>query len=85
MQKKTINISVPQTMAEYIEQEVQSGEFASTSDFLRTLVREHQTRRSRAASDEELRAAIREGLESGDRSPLNMQEIIARAQERLDS
>ena len=46
MQKKTINISVPQSMAEFIEHEVESGEYASTSDFFRTLVRGYQARRS---------------------------------------
>jgi antitoxin ParD1/3/4 len=64
MQKKTIDISVPQSMAEYIEHEVASGEFASTSDFFRTLVREHQSRRGRTGDD--LRGMIREGLESGE-------------------
>jgi Arc/MetJ-type ribon-helix-helix transcriptional regulator len=41
MKLKTISISVPETMAEFIEQEV-DREFASTSDFFRTLVREYQ-------------------------------------------
>ena len=46
MLKKSINISVPQSMADFIEHEVESGEYASTSDFFRVLVREYQTRHS---------------------------------------
>lgn len=41
-----MNISVSQSMAEFIEREVEGGEYASTSDFFRTLVREYQTRNS---------------------------------------
>lgn len=43
MQMKTINISVPKSMAEFIEHEIEQGEYASTSDFFRTLVRQYQT------------------------------------------
>ncbi len=63
MQKKTINISVPQSMAEFIEREVASGEYASTSDFFRVLVREYQAR----AREEELRRGIRLAREQMER------------------
>jgi Arc/MetJ-type ribon-helix-helix transcriptional regulator len=46
MSNKTLNISVPEGMIQYIEQEVNNGQFASTSDFFRQLVREYQARHS---------------------------------------
>ena len=45
MQKKTINISVPQAMADFIEREIEGGEYASTSDFFRVLVVLHVSHR----------------------------------------
>ena len=44
MANKTLNISVPEGMLQYIEQEVNGGQFASTSDFFRQLVREYQAK-----------------------------------------
>jgi Arc/MetJ-type ribon-helix-helix transcriptional regulator len=44
MSNKTLNISVPEGMARYIELEVNNGQFASTSDFFRQLVREYQAK-----------------------------------------
>ena len=44
MANKPINVSMPENMAAYVEQEVRSGDFASTSDFIRILIREHQKR-----------------------------------------
>lgn len=42
MKARTINISVPPAMAEYVEQEVATGAYASVSDFFRTLIRRYQ-------------------------------------------
>ncbi len=60
MAQKTINISVPPARADYIEREVESGHFASTSDFFRTLIREYQTLHGRSYTRPELMQAIRD-------------------------
>ncbi len=83
MQKKTINISVPQSMADFIEREVESGEYASTSDFLRTLIRDYRALRGRSYTRAELMQAVRDGAESGESAPLDMGEVIGEAERRF--
>ncbi len=85
MAQKTINISVPPVMAEYIEREVESGEFASTSDFFRTLVRQHQALRKRSYTREELAGVIQEGAYSGETAPMDMDALIAEDERRFRS
>jgi Arc/MetJ-type ribon-helix-helix transcriptional regulator len=46
MANKTLTISMPANMAEFVEREVKKGDFASTSDFIRILVREYQAQHS---------------------------------------
>ena len=38
---KTINISLPASMKSQIEKEISQGHFASTSDFVRNLIRDY--------------------------------------------
>ncbi len=85
MVQKTINISVPPAMADFIEREVESGQFASTSDFFRTLIREYQAIRNRSYSREELIKAIQDGANSGESTPMDMDAIIAEAERRYQS
>ena len=58
MKLKTINISVPANMAEFIEREVSHGQFASTSDFFRTLVREYQASNAQEWVDSQVSARL---------------------------
>ncbi len=85
MAQKTINISVPPAMADFIEREVSRGEFASTSDFFRTLIREYQAIRKRSYTRDELMKAIQDGAESGESTPMDMDAIIAEAERRHQS
>ena len=57
-----MNISIPEKLKAFVETRVADGEYASTSDYLRDLVRQDQ-RRQRAL--EELRAEIQAGINSG--------------------
>ncbi len=57
-----MNISIPEKLKAYVEERVADGEYASTSDYLRDLVRQDQ-RRMRALED--LRAEIQAGIDSG--------------------
>lgn len=77
-----MNISIPEKLKAYVEERVADGEYASTSDYLRDLVRQDQ-RRQRAL--EELRAEIQAGIDSGvsERSEFDIfDEMRTRIQDR---
>ena len=58
----SINVSLPQSMREYIGRQVETGGYSTASEFIRYLVREDQKRNA----DQRLQAALLEGLDSGD-------------------
>lgn len=58
----TMNISLPDQMKAWIEEQVATGRYANASDFVRDLVREDQ---DRIAGLAELRQLIDEGVASG--------------------
>ncbi|HEY3269391.1 MAG TPA: type II toxin-antitoxin system ParD family antitoxin [Armatimonadota bacterium] len=62
----TMNISLPDTMKEYVESQVETGGYSTTSEYFRALVREDQRRREK----ERLDALLLEGLNSGDAAPM---------------
>ncbi len=51
MANKTMIVSMPENMAHYVEQAAKSGEYASTSDFFRILIREHQKNEAQHRGD----------------------------------
>ena len=57
----TMNISLPENLKEFVESQVQSGDYSSVSEFMRALVRREQKDRER----EQLEFRILEGLSSG--------------------
>lgn len=63
----TMNISLPDVMKAFVEEQVQSGGFGTVSEYLRDLVRRDQEDRTQA----KLEALLLEGLESGEPLPLN--------------
>lgn len=62
----TMNISMTDPMKQFVDDEVREGGFASTSDYMRELIRERQRRKA----EDELRAAIAAGLASGPALPM---------------
>lgn len=58
----TMNISLPEPMKDWIAAQIESGQYASSSDYVRDLIRRDQERR---AQQEALQVAITQGLESG--------------------
>jgi antitoxin ParD1/3/4 len=56
-----VNISLPDQMKSYIDERLAEGQFSSTSEYFRDLVREDQRRRAQ----KRLEALLLEGLESG--------------------
>ena len=57
-----MNISIPAKLKAYVESRVAEGDFASSSDYLRDLVRQEQRYREQL---ERLRADIQAGYDSG--------------------
>jgi len=62
----TMNMSLPDELKEFVDEEVRAGGYASTSDYMRDLIRQRQ----RAKAAEFLRQLIAEGLGSGPATPI---------------
>lgn len=62
MEMTSLNISLPRTMKEYIETQVQEGSYSTPSEYMRALVREDQKRRQQ----QKLESMLLESLESGE-------------------
>ena len=61
MTTKTIHISLPEPIKEYMDERVTEGHYSTLSDYVRVLVREDQKRHA----EERLEKLLLEGLESG--------------------
>ena len=62
MSMTSLNISLPQSLKEFVEAQVQQSGFSTPSEYIRNLVRDDQKRRA----EEKLEALLLEGLNSGD-------------------
>ena len=71
----TMNISLPDQLRAFVDQQVATGRFANASDYVRDLIRDDQERAKGLA---ELQELIREGLESGV-SDKSIEQIFAEA------
>lgn len=58
----TMNVSLPDPMKSWVENQTKDGRFSNVSDYVRTLIREDQARKQAIA---EMQAQITEGLDSG--------------------
>ncbi|MDZ7991539.1 MAG: type II toxin-antitoxin system ParD family antitoxin [Nostoc sp. EfeVER01] len=67
---KSINISLPDTMRTYIEEQVAQGGYSSVSEYFRELVRQDQKQRAK----ERLETMLLEGLNSGNATELTIQD-----------
>jgi antitoxin ParD1/3/4 len=54
-----LNISIPDTMREWIDTQIEAGEYSNASDYIRDLIRHDQRERDK------LRVALIEGEKSG--------------------
>ena len=62
----TMNVSLPDPLKQFVDEEVRGGGFASTSDYMRDLIRQRQ----REMAAEVLRRLIAEGMASGPAEPI---------------
>lgn len=74
----TMNVSLPDKMKQWVEEQVQTGRYGNASDYVRDLVRRDQERAAKMAEFDRL---VQEGRDSGI-SPLSMEEIFAEARRR---
>ena len=79
-----VSIALSPEMVTMLKGAVASGGYASASEVVREALREWSLRKPlREAEIERLRKAWREGIESGQSRPLDMDEIKRRGRERL--
>lgn len=74
----TMNVSLPDAMKAWVEEQVASGRYANASDYVRDLIRRHVEREEKRAR---LDAEILKGEESAD-SPYTVMEVFEQALER---
>jgi antitoxin ParD1/3/4 len=72
----TMNVSLPDPLRRWVEDQVKGGTYANASDYIRDLIRHDQERRAALA------AAIDQGLASG-RSVRKAEAVMAAAKARL--
>ena len=71
----TMTISLPDPMKEWVEAQIRTGDYASSSDYVRDLIRKDREQRDRLNA---LRTMIDEAEASGI-SPRNVDEVFAEA------
>lgn len=74
-------ISLPEKMSHFVTKQIDTGRYASVSDYMRSLIRNDQDKKELAF--EELRLLIKEG-EKGEAVPFSMDDIIKSAKEKMD-
>ncbi len=80
--RASVNISLPEDLREWVEEQVRSGGYGTVSEFFRELLREAQKQQTRDAIDRKLLAA----LESGESVPVtseNWKQLRKGAKKRL--
>lgn len=71
----TMNISLPDPMKSWVEDQAKSGRYANSSDYVRDLIRRDRLRREAIA---EIQGAVDAGLASGPAAPLDPDDFKAR-------
>lgn len=64
----TMNISLPDPMKNWVEEQAKTGRYANSSDYVRDLIRRDRARREAIA---EIQAAVGAGLSSGPAASLD--------------
>jgi antitoxin ParD1/3/4 len=75
----TMNVSLPDPMKAWVEEQIQTGKFGNASDYVRDLIRRDQEKRD---AIQRLQKLIDEGFDSG-MSERTVEEIVASAKARI--
>lgn len=74
----TMNVSVPDAMKDWVQSQIDGGKYASSSDYVRDLIRKDQQRRDKLAA---LQAAVTLGIESAQAGDLDFDSIKRQAKD----
>lgn len=74
----TMNVSLPDAMKDWVDDQTQSGEYGNASDYVRDLIRRDRRRKEAIAA---LQAAITEGVRSGKAEPFDKDAFLLRMHE----
>ena len=76
----TMNVSLPDQMKQWVEDQVQTGRYGNASDYVRDLVRRDQ---ERAQARESLYKLLDEGMEGGFSEAQTAEEIFEEARREI--
>ena len=74
----TMNISVPDPMKDWVQAQIDEGKYASSSDYVRDLIRKDQNQRDKLLA---LQTAITLGIESGGAGELDIDSVKRKAKQ----
>ena len=77
----SMNISVPESMRDWVQSRIESGEYASVSDYVRDLIRHDQNARARQLSVDDIRRSIEESRAQG--GTVRAEDVFARLEDEL--
>ncbi len=66
----TLNVSLPDTLGEFVQERITQGGYDTVDDYLRELIHQDQRRKAQ----EKLDALLQEGLDSGPSTPMTAQD-----------
>jgi antitoxin ParD1/3/4 len=67
---ETVSVTLPESIKQYVEDQVAKGGYGSVSDYMRHLVETDQREQARAA----LEAEVLKGLDSGESTPMTSED-----------
>lgn len=76
----TMNISLPDPMRDWVKDQIDTGLYANSSDYVRDLIRKDQVRAQKVQA---LQLAINEGLNSGAAQPFDSGDFKERMMNEL--
>ena len=81
----TMNVSLPDEMREWVEQQAKSGRYANASDYVRDLIRHDQDARDEYGwTEDELWAELQPALDSLDRGEsIPAEQVFAEVRARI--
>lgn len=82
MSRTSMNISLPQTLRDFVDERVQSGYYGNKSDYVRDLIKADKKK----SAEERLEDLLLEGIESGPATPMTRDDwdgIAARVEQRI--
>src|SRR5919206_360467 len=81
MANTSMNVSLPETLKDYVQERVAEGTYSNPSDYVRALIREDKKRQA----EEKLDALLMEGINSGAARPVDWDAIRAKADELAEA